>query len=86
MSAKAHVIVYSKPGCHLCEEAKEAIAASGCGDKFELTEINIETDPRLLERYQYDIPVISINGVDTFKHRLDARQFRAAIESLCNGS
>lgn len=74
------MIVYSKPGCHLCEEAKDAIHASGCSDKFELTEINIETDPQLLERYQYDIPVISINGVDTFKHRLDPAKFRAAIE------
>ena len=86
MSAKAHVIVYSKPGCHLCEEAKAAMSGSGCSDKFELTEINIETDPRLFERYQYDIPVISINGVDTFKHRLDPRQFRAAIESLGSGN
>jgi glutaredoxin len=80
--AKAHVIVYSKPGCHLCEEAKAAITASGCSDKFELTEINIEGDSSLLERYQYDIPVISINGVDTFKHRLNPAEFREVIERI----
>ena len=82
MSKKAHVIVYSKPGCHLCEEAKEAIASSGCDDKIAVHEVNIETDPELFARYRYDIPVIAINGVDTFMHRVDPAEFRAAIERV----
>jgi glutaredoxin len=78
---KAHVVIYSKPGCHLCEEAKESIRAAGCDDLFKLTEINIETDPELMSKYEYDIPVISINGVETFIHRVDPTEFRVKILS-----
>ena len=79
MSSKAQVIVYSKPGCHLCEEAKASIAGAGCDGQFTLTEINIETDPELIAKYEYDIPVISINGVEAFIHRVDPADFRAKI-------
>ena len=76
---KAHVVIYSKPGCHLCEEAKKSIRAAGCNDLFVLTEINIQTDPELMSKYKYDIPVISINGVETFIHRVDPKEFRVKI-------
>ena len=81
MASKAQVIIYSKPGCHLCDEAKEAILAAGCNDQITLTEINIESDPELMSKYRHDIPVISINGVDTFMHRVDPLEFRAKILS-----
>jgi len=79
MSTKAQVIIYSKPGCHLCDEAKESIRAAGCDDQFQLTEINIESDPELMSRYRYDIPVIAINGLDTFMHRVDRMEFREKL-------
>jgi glutaredoxin len=82
MSSKAQVIIYSKPGCHLCDEAKEAIRSAGCADQFLLTEINIETDPELMSKYRYDIPVIAINGVETFMHRVEAAEFREKILAL----
>jgi glutaredoxin len=64
---KPHVIVYSRPGCHLCDEAKATLA---CADvSFE--EINIESDPELLRKYKYDIPVVLINGVEEFRHRVE---------------
>ena len=55
------------------------MAAAGCDGQFTLTEINIDTDPVLRAKYQYDIPVISINGVETFIHRVDPADFRAKI-------
>lgn len=73
--SKAHVIVYSRPGCHLCDEAKEVIIGAGCADEFVLEEINIETDDELLARYRYDIPVVLVNGNEAFRHRLDPRKF-----------
>jgi glutaredoxin len=82
-AAKAHVIIYSRPGCHLCEEAKQAIAAAQCLDEYTLEEINIESDPDLLRRYRYDIPVITINDVEAFRHRLTAEEFRLAIARSC---
>jgi glutaredoxin len=79
MRAKLNVIIYSRPGCHLCDEAKQNIEAAGCPDEYTLDEINIESDPELLKRYQYDIPVITINGVEAFKHRLTPEAFRLRL-------
>ena len=82
MPEKVRVIVYSKPGCHLCEEAKAVILSSGCETLFTLTEVNIETDPKLKRKYQYDIPVVAINGLETFMHRVDAREFCGEIQRV----
>ncbi len=79
--SKAHVIIYSRPGCHLCDEAKAAIMGAGCDDQFVLDEINIETDEELLSKYRYDIPVITIDGIETFIHRVSPREFRERVIS-----
>ena len=74
---KPHVIVYSRPGCHLCDEAKAAI--SDAGVSFE--EINIESDTELLRKYKYDIPVVTIDGVEAFRHRVDKDKLKALVSS-----
>jgi glutaredoxin len=80
--SKARVVLYSKPGCHLCEEMKAEMASAGCSDHFTLAEINIELDPELLERYRYDIPVLTINDVEVFRHRLRAEEFKIYLIRL----
>jgi glutaredoxin len=75
------VVIYSKPGCHLCDEAKAAIKAAGCAGLFTLEEINIETDPELLRRYRFEIPVVTIDGTERFRHRLSSEEFRDALQS-----
>jgi len=77
--SKVQVVIYSRPGCHLCDEAKAAILSAGCSDQFVLEEINIESDEELLRKYKYDIPVIAIDGVETFIHRVDPNEFRSAL-------
>ena len=79
MQRKIEVVIYSKPGCHLCEEMKTEIARANCSDLYLLKEINIETDPLLREQYKDDIPVLKIDGVETFWHRLLAEHFREKI-------
>ena len=76
---RATVTIYTRPGCHLCEEAKAVIYASGCDGEYSLEEVNIDEDPALRERYGYDIPVIFINGVKVFKHRVDPREFKRKL-------
>jgi glutaredoxin len=78
--SKAHVIIYSRPGCHLCDEAKSAMQAAGCNESFTLEEVNIESDKELLRKYQYDIPVVTINGVEAFRHRVDIAEFRRKFQ------
>ena len=80
--SKVHVIIYSRPGCHLCEEAKAAVMNAGCDDQFVLDEINIESADELLNKYRYDIPVITIDGVESFIHRVDPREFRTRITRI----
>jgi glutaredoxin len=79
---KPHVIIYSRPGCHLCDEAKEAIDRADCSDRYTLEIVNIESDGELLRKYRYDIPVVLIEGVERFRHRVDTESFRRVIESL----
>jgi hypothetical protein len=85
MSDKVSVTIYSKPGCHLCEEAKAVMLAAGCRELFTMTETNIETDPQLLALYRYEIPVIMIAGEEVFRHRLRAEEFCEEIRRRSEG-
>lgn len=76
---KPHVIVYSRPGCHLCDDAKNVIEEVKQEVDLTLEEVNIENDLDLLQKYRFDIPVITINGVEAFRHRVDASRLREAI-------
>ena len=80
--SKPNVIVYSRPGCHLCDEAKAAILSAGCNDWFTFEEVNIESDEELLRKYQYDIPVIAIDGVESFIHRVNPEEFKTRIKRI----
>ena len=79
---KARVVLYTKPGCHLCDEMKEQMRQANCEELYTLEEVDIETDSELLTRYRYEIPVLLINGTETFRHRLRADEFRAYMSSL----
>ena len=82
---KLQVIVYSRPGCHLCDEARQTINSAGCNDLFTLEEINIESDRELLRKYKYDIPVVMIDGQEAFRHRVDANKFRELVQVKFGG-
>lgn len=79
---KARVTIYTKPGCHLCEEAKREIHAARCEGDYTLEEVNIESDPELTRRYGWEIPVVAINGTLAFKYRLTAAEFKRAVKSF----
>lgn len=74
------VTLYSRPGCHLCEEAKAAIAPLLREFGAVLREVNIDEDAVLKERYGWDIPVIFIGQHKAAKHRVDLEQFRRQLE------
>ena len=76
----AHVVIYSRPGCHLCEEAKRAMAPLLREFGASLREVNIDLDPALRERYSNDVPVIFLGPRKVAKHRLDPLQFRRQLE------
>lgn len=82
MRTRARIILYSKPGCHLCEVMKEEMAKADCAELYQLDEINIESNAELSARYRYDIPVLMIDGVEAFRHRLTADSFRAYLKNF----
>src|ERR1700719_5121714 len=75
-----HVTLYSRVGCHLCDEAKAAIAPLLREFRATLSEIDIEGDATLLERFGCDIPVIYIGRKKAAKHRVNLEQFRRQLE------
>ena len=82
MTEKLRVILYTKPGCHLCDEMKLEIHRAGCAELYALEEVNIETDSDLLARYRYEIPVLLIDGVEAFRHRVRADEFKTYVTAL----
>jgi glutaredoxin len=61
------VTLYTRAGCHLCEDARQILVRVQARHDFELQERDIETDERLLRAYLERIPVISIDGVEVFE-------------------
>ncbi len=73
------VTIYSRPGCHLCEEAKTQLAPLLKEFGARLKEINIDEDSELRARYDYDVPVIFLGARKVAKHRVDVAQFRRQL-------
>jgi hypothetical protein len=77
------VVVYSRPGCHLCEEAIEAIVAlHGEGYRFSLNEVDIESDELLLRRHLERIPVVEVDGIVASELVLDEAALRARLDTV----
>ena len=70
------VVVYTAPGCHLCEPAVEAVRAV-CGDDFAL--VDITTDPDLERRYREWIPLVKVDGVERFRYEVDEVELRRLV-------
>jgi glutaredoxin len=79
LAGQRDVTIYSRPGCHLCEEAKAQIAPLLKEFRARLTEINIDEDPQLRALYDFDVPVIFVGARKAAKHRVDVAQFRRCL-------
>ena len=81
MTDAPRVTLYSRPGCHLCEQAR-AVVESACAELGEsFTEISILDDPELLRRYADEIPVTLVDGRQHDFWRVDPARLRAALTS-----
>ena len=77
------VTLYTRPGCHLCDEAREAILALRRElPHFELYEVDIETDQDLHSRYLERIPVVEVDGKEVSELVFDPRPLRARIGTV----
>jgi glutaredoxin len=62
--------IYTRPGCHLCDEMKAIIDRVRRSTPVTLTEIDISTDPDLESQYGTEIPVLTIDGKKVAKYRI----------------
>ena len=69
------VVLYTRRGCHLCEEARQEIERLKSAAEFRLVTLDIDSDPELQARFNDQVPVVFINGRKAFKYRVDRRQF-----------
>ena len=73
------VTLYTRPGCHLCDDAREAIERVRARTPFALVEIDIETDDALHRAYLERIPVIALDGEELFEHFVDEATLTARV-------
>jgi glutaredoxin len=76
------VTLYGKPGCCLCDEAKDTVRAVQARRAFRLTEVDVSTDPVLNARYGERIPVVSVNGEDAFELGLTAAELEKLLDTV----
>ena len=65
------VTLFGKPGCHLCDEARDLVRRVCEGRAVELREIDITLDPALNREYGERIPVLALNGEELFEYFVD---------------
>jgi glutaredoxin len=76
------VTLYGKPGCHLCEEAKEVVDAVRAERPFELEEVDITRDPELESRYRERIPVVAIDGHEVLELVIERSKLEERLASM----
>ena len=76
-----HLTIYSKPGCHLCDEMKAVVTRVTAGNPDTvIDEIDISTDPQLDDQYGLEIPVLMIDGRKVAKYRITERELARILE------
>ena len=74
------VTVYSRHGCHLCEDAVKTLESMREELAFEIEIIHIDGNPELEKLYGNEVPVIHINGEHHDFYRVDPERFRSSLE------
>lgn len=75
----SRVTLYSKPGCHLCDDARAVVerVCAELGESFD--EVSILSDPALQERYGEEIPVTLVDGRQHDFWRVDEGRLRSVL-------
>jgi glutaredoxin len=82
MPDNVQIDIYSRPGCHLCDEAKDIIERVRQRHSFALRVVNIENDRALESEFGTEIPVVFINGSKAFKYRVNEAELEKKVKRL----
>jgi glutaredoxin len=81
----ATVELYGRPGCHLCDDARDELVALRAELGFALVEHDIEADDELHRRYLERIPVVVLDGEHLFDFFVDAGVLRQRLGTIGGG-
>ena len=85
MASEPSVTIYSRPGCHLCDDMKAVVEKVRSKKSFALEEIDISSDPELEARYGLEIPVLVVNGRKAAKYRVTETELERLLEGRRSG-
>jgi glutaredoxin len=73
------VVLYTRVGCHLCEEAERTLRREQAATPFELELVDVDRDPRLVRRYGVRVPVVAVDGEELFEYEVPVDLLRARL-------
>ena len=76
------VVLYGRPGCCLCDDARSVLERVRSRRPFELSEVDIDGDDALLRAYLERIPVVTIDGVEAFKLFVDEPELERRLDMV----
>ena len=78
--------IYSRPGCHLCDEMKAVVQRAARSVPLTVEEIDISHDAELDERYGLEIPVLMVNGKKAAKYRITEEELTRILIARAGGA
>jgi hypothetical protein len=76
------VTLYGKPGCHLCDDAREVVERVRAAHPFELRQVDVSLDPGLHREYGERIPVLELEGEELFEFHVDEAELVRRVDRV----
>jgi glutaredoxin len=73
------VTLYTRTGCHLCEQAEQVLRSELETVPFTLVTVDVDRDPELARRYGVRVPVVAVEGVELFEYEVPVDLLRAHL-------
>lgn len=80
------VTIYSRPGCHLCDEMKAVVRQVASSIPLTIEEIDISTNPEIEQLYGLEIPVLFVAGKKVAKYRVSEGELRRILAGRAAGA
>jgi len=79
-----HVVLYTRPGCHLCDRAWDQLRKEQARYRFRLSRVNVDADAALAARYGELVPVVTVNGKERFRGGINGVLWRRLLRAEAN--
>lgn len=74
-----HIVIYSRPGCHLCDEMKGLVEQATRGRDVRIAEVDVDQSEELARLYGEQVPVLMIDGRKIAKYRIRPDELQRAL-------